>query len=176
MQVTYTLAPDDYRHALIVYRNRSFLSHWALPSLGSLFVLLAAIQGYLELNGLAPSWMRWSLPITLFGIWFMFYFYWIAPHRSAERQFYKNPLAKEKITLHVQEGGLRFVTESSDATVSWKRYGKWLEDECVFVLFPTPQLFVTIPKRAFSPDDLPLFKETLRRNIPGPSLPTVPRS
>ena len=173
MQVTYTLTAVDFRDALIAYRNRNLFSHWALPSLAFLLALLAAIQGYLELNEAAPSWMRWSLPLTLFGIWTLLHCYWALPRYSAQRQYSNNPSAKEKVTLHVQESGLRFVTESGDGTVLWRRYIKWLEVECVFVLVHTPQFFVIIPKRAFGPDELALFKQVLRQNIPGSSVPSV---
>ena len=173
MQVTYTLTAIDYRDALIAYRNRNFLSRWALPSFAFLLVPWAAMQGYLELKGAAQSWLRWSLPLTLFGIWTPLHFYWALPRYSAQRQFSKTPSAKEKITLTVREGGLHFLSATTDGTVSWKRYVKWLEDESVFVLFPTPVIFVVIPKRAFSSEELAFFKEALRLNIPGSSLPIV---
>jgi hypothetical protein len=59
-----------------------------------------------------------------------------------------------------------FRSPSTDASVSWKNYIKWIEDECVFVLLSSPLLFILIPKRAFDADQLALFRNTLRQKIP----------
>jgi hypothetical protein len=166
MQVTYTLTADDFHHARIAYRNRNFFSRWTNLFLALLLVLWAAVQGYLHFAGLSQPWLRWSFPLTLFGIWILLYFYWILPRNSAWRQFSNTPSAREKITLTLQEGGLHFLSETSNGAASWKRYIKWLENEYVFVLFVTPGMFISIPKRAFGPDDLALFGEALRQNIP----------
>ena len=49
--------------------------------------------------------------------------------------------------------------------MSWNHYNKWIEDESVFVLFTSAIIFVLIPKRAFDPKQLVLFREMLHAKI-----------
>jgi hypothetical protein len=42
---------------------------------------------------------------------------------------------------------------------------KWIEDERVFVLVSSPLIVALVPKRAFDPGQLALFKDTLRQKI-----------
>ena len=71
MQITYTLTADDFHHAQIAYRNRNFFSRWTNLFLALLLVLWAAVQVYLHFAGLSQPWLRWSFPLTLFGIWIL---------------------------------------------------------------------------------------------------------
>ena len=73
--------------------------------------------------------------------------------------------AQGQIELDVQDVGLRFRSVSTDGLVSWKGYIKWIEDERVFVLFSSPQIFVLIPKRAFDADQLAAFQQSLHEKI-----------
>ena len=90
---------------------------------------------------------------------------WGAPCLNAKRQFRNTPSSQGQIELDVQDVGLRFRSVSTDGLVSWKHFIKWIEDESVFVLFSSPQIFVLIPKRAFDADQLPVFQQSLRQKI-----------
>jgi len=164
MQFTYELTADDYRHALLAYRNRNFFSRWAIRFLVLLFTPWAALQAYL-IFATDQSWLSWSLPLTLFAMCVLLFQHWGAPYFNARRQFRNTPSAHGSITLEVQDGGLRFRSASTDGSVLWDHYIKWIEDDSVFVLFSSPLIFVLIPKRAFDSDQLHQFKETLRQKI-----------
>jgi hypothetical protein len=160
MQVIYELTADDYRHALIAYRNRNFLSRWLMPFFALFFTLWAAIQ----LMSNSPA-MRWSFVLIGAGIGVSLFIHWGAPYLNARRQFRNTPSARGQITLDLQDGGLHFRSTNTDGSVSWQHYIKWIEDERVFVLFSSPLIFVLVPKRAFDPGQLALFKDTLRQKI-----------
>lgn len=164
MQFTYELTADDYRHALLAYRDRNFFSRWVILFLILLFASCAAIQGYLIL-ATEQDWLSRSLPLTLFTMCVLLFQLRGAPYFNARRQFRNTPSAHGSITLEVQDAGLRFRSASTDASVLWEHYIKWIEGDSVFVLFSSPLIFVLIPKRAFDSDQLRQFKETLRQKI-----------
>ena len=161
MTVTYQLSADDYRHALIAYRNRNFLSRWFMI----LMALLFAVWGIVQVAS-RQSWMHWSLPASVVAIAIVLFVHWGNPYLNARRQFRSTPSAQEQISLEMRDEGLRFHSGTTDALVSWDHYKKWIEGESVFVLFTSAVIFVLVPKRAFDPDQLVLFKETLRQKIP----------
>ena len=165
MHLTYELTADDYRRALIAYRNRNFLTRWVAVLLAFLLTPLGAIQIYLVFTTPDQSWLRWALPLTTFTIAALLFIQWGAPYLNAKRQFRNTPSSQGQIELDVQDVGLRFRSVSTDGLVSWKGYIKWIEDERVFVLFSSPQIFVLIPKRAFDADQLHAFQQSLRQKI-----------
>ncbi len=167
MQVTYELTADDYRHALLAHRNRNLITRWWMLLLTGFFTAWAALQVYLAVVT-DQSWIRWSLPLTLFSICLLLFEHWGSPYLNARRQFRNTPSAHGAVTLDVQDSGLHFRSEGTDALVAWSRYVKWIEGECVFVLFSSPWMFVSIPKRAFDADQQSQFRETLRQKISAP--------
>jgi hypothetical protein len=166
MHITYELTAEDYRHALIAYRNSSFLRRWMIVFLALFFALLVVIQGYLASATSHQPWLRWSLLLTVMIIAMLLWLQWGALYANARRQFWNTPSSQERIALDVQDTGLHFRSASTDGTVSWKRYIKWIEEKHVFVLFSSPLIFVIVPKRAFAAEQLLAFRETLRQKIP----------
>lgn len=164
MQVTYQLTPNDYRHALIAYRNSKLFSKWA-----TLFFLgLAILMTVAELVMLILMHDQWLWkPIALTGGYAVVgsFFYWKTPSMSANRQFRNTPSVQNPITLDVSDSGLHYRSVNTDATVSWNSYIKWMQDEMVFALFPTPKIFIVIPKRAFSAEQVKAFSEILQQKI-----------
>ena len=160
MQVTYQLTAEDYRHALITFRDRSFFSRWMVLFTAVVLALAIAIQLTSK-----EDWMRSSLPITIAGIVLLAFAHWGAPYLNARRQFRSTPSAHEQITLEVQDAGLHFRSLGIDSSAAWNHYIKWIEDDQVFALFRSSLIFVIVPKRAFSADQLISFKGILRQKI-----------
>ena len=69
------------------------------------------------------------------------------------------------MTVEVSDAGLRVRTALGESQVAWPAYVGWSEDKSIFVLFPTPRIYIPVPKRAFSDEQVAEFRETLRRNI-----------
>lgn len=99
----------------------------------------------------------------LFILWTIIF--WASPYRSARSQFRGSPSAKAHITLDVTDAGLHFRSQHTDSKVGWSAYVKWLEEKAIFALFPNPKVFIVIPKRAFTADQMSEFRELLREHV-----------
>lgn len=53
----------------------------------------------------------------------------------------------------------------SDSRVAWSACICWAEGKSVFVLFPEPQIYQPIPKRAFRDHHLEEFRDILTSNV-----------
>jgi len=69
------------------------------------------------------------------------------------------------MTLDVTDAGLQFRSQHTDSKVDWSAYVKWLEEKTIFALFPNPKIFIVIPKRAFTVDQVSEFRELLRQHV-----------
>jgi len=69
------------------------------------------------------------------------------------------------MTIEATGAGLEIHSVHADSKVAWSAYMAWGENKTVFVILPQPRIYVPIPKRAFTPEQLNEFRELLRRNI-----------
>lgn len=69
------------------------------------------------------------------------------------------------MTVEASDEGLVVQTAHGNSKVSWSAYVAWAEGKSVFVILPQPRIYIPIPKRAFSNEQLDQFREILRRNI-----------
>jgi len=69
------------------------------------------------------------------------------------------------MTIEPSDAGLHIQSAHADSKVAWSAYVAWGENKTVFVILPQPRIYVPIPKRAFSAEQLSEFREILRRNI-----------
>jgi hypothetical protein len=74
-------------------------------------------------------------------------------------------MAQSPITLDVLEDGLKFHSPHADSRLAWSAYVAWGEAKSVFIIMPQPRVYVTIPKRAFTGEQLTEFREMLQRSI-----------
>jgi hypothetical protein len=107
-------------------------------------------------------------PVALGGsgfgvVWFAYM--WFAPRFFARRQFKNHPIAQSQITLNVSEQGLEFHNPHAASKVAWSAYVAWGESRSVFVILPQPRAYITIPKRAFTEEQVAQFRELLCQNI-----------
>jgi hypothetical protein len=108
------------------------------------------------------------IPTSLAGIAFgIIWFAWMlgAPRFFARRQFRNMPSAQWPITLDISDSGLDIHTPHSESRATWSAYMAWGESKSVFVIMPQPRIYVPIPKRAFTPEQIGEFRDILRRNV-----------
>lgn len=167
MQLTYQLTVADFRSALCAYRNRSPLRN-CLRWIAFALLLVAGVSVVALLILSSDSRL-------LSKVWpsFLLVFVWIAllvsmPYFSARHQFRGSPAAHAPITLDVDDSGMRFRSQYSDSTMAWPTFVRWIEQKNVFACFTSPRIFMVIPKRAFSSEQLGQFRDMLQRNI-GPA-------
>jgi hypothetical protein len=164
MEVNYQLTVDDFRRAIKAYRTRTKFLRWT-ARFGIGFVALVLATGVILLI-FAPHGDSFHNLIPLF----MFFILWILilwalPYLSARSQFRGSPSAKTPITLVVTDAGLQFRSQYTDSKVNWSAYVKWLEEKEIFALFPNPKVFIVIPKRAFTVDQVSEFRGFLRQHV-----------
>lgn len=94
-----------------------------------------------------------------------FFVMWIGPRINARLQYRRMPSAQTPMTMSVSDSGMHVQSKHYDSRVNWSTYIGWAEGESVFVLFPQPRIYVPIPKRAFSCEQLAQFREIPQRNI-----------
>jgi hypothetical protein len=108
--------------------------------------------------------LKISGAILLFAaLWFSFML--LAPRYSARRQFRGSPTAQSPMTLGITDAGLEIHSAHSDSKVAWSAFVAWAESKSLFVILPQPRIYIPIPKRAFTEEQVSEFREILRRNI-----------
>lgn len=96
-----------------------------------------------------------------------------APEQIAQRWFAKTPELARNPRYTLTPQGLIVVSELSRQQYAWPElYGFQLVPEALLV-WVSARLFLIIPKRAFSTDDLPRVIEQLEREVGAP--PPLPR-
>lgn len=164
MEVTYQLTEDDYRQGLRVWRTRTALRLWSLR-ISSALMVVVFVMGVVMLTWSSNlelkyfSWFELGLPVVYFLS------LWIAPGIQARMQYRRMPGAQSPITMTVSDSEVHVRSKHYDSHVNWSTYIGWAEGKSVFVLFPQPRIYVPIPKRAFSNEQIELFREILRRNV-----------
>lgn len=164
MEVNYQLTVDDFRSAFKAYRTRTPLRRWVTWLYRGFAVLVLATGGIALI--LAPSryLVHNLIPLyVIFIVWILIL--WVSPNLSARSQFRGSPSAKAPITLDATDAGLKFRSQHTDSESEWSAYVKWLEEETIFCIFPNPKIFIVIPKRAFTVDQLSEFRELLKRHV-----------
>ena len=164
MEVTYQLTEDDYRQGLRVWRTRTALRLWSLR-ISSALMVVVFVMGVVMLTWSSNlelkyfSWFELGLPVVYFLS------LWIAPGIQARMQYRRMPGAQSPITMTLSDSEVHVRSKHYDSHVNWSTYIGWAEGKSVFVLFPQPRIYVPIPKRAFSNEQIELFREILRRNV-----------
>jgi hypothetical protein len=112
----------------------------------------------------APAHFVTGLPGLVFSVAALL-FIWAGPSLSGRRQFRNTPSAHDPMTVEASASGLQIHSIHADSQVAWSAYMAWGEYKSVFVILPQPRIFVPIPKRAFTSEQLAEFRELLSRNI-----------
>jgi hypothetical protein len=168
MQVTYQLTPNDLYQGFLAWRDQRKWRKWlrwfaylvvATALLTSILVLLLARTP--ETNPIAFGGLAFG------AVWFAWML--LAPKFLSKRQFRNHPMAQSPLRLDGSETGLQFHNAHADSKVAWSGYVGWGESKRVFVIMPQPRIYITIPKRAFTTEQLDEFRELLRRNILPPN-------
>lgn len=161
MQVTFQLTAEDYRQGFLAWRDLHAWRRWGTRAAAAFFGLgfvvfviqLFAGGRILEVwPGLAAS---AGFLIVIFG----------SPSFTARRQFRTTPTAHDPMTIEASDAGLQIHSVHADSQVAWSAYMAWGEYKSVFVILPQPRIYVPIPKRAFTAEQLVEFRELLGRNI-----------
>jgi hypothetical protein len=162
MQVTFQLTPEDYRDGLLAWRNLKSWRRWGIRAAGVFFGLGFAVF-VLQLF-ISSATLVSVAPGLVLSAGFLILI-WAGPSLSGRRQFRNTPSAHDPMTIGASDAGLEIHSVHADSKVAWSTYVAWGESKAVFVILPQPRIYVPIPKRAFTAEQLDEFREMLRRNI-----------
>lgn len=164
LEITYHLTQDDYRHGWMTWRTGTSWRKWNYRvSVAVMIVLfLAGILLYFRGPTLESKYFS-IFALGMPAVWFLFL--WLAPRIQARRQYRRMPAAQASTTLMISDSEMHVQSQHYDSRVRWSAYVGWAEGEAVFVLFPQPRVYVPIPKRAFSSEQIGQFREILQRNV-----------
>jgi hypothetical protein len=164
VQVSYQLTPEDYRRGCIAWRKLYRWRRWLYPFAYFMMALTVPTAIMLAIFDHSVQTLKVSGAILLFAaLWFSFML--LAPRYSARRQFRGSPSAQSPMTLGMSDAGLEIHSVHSDSKASWSAFVDWAETKSLFVILPQPRIYIPIPKRAFSEEQIVEFREILRRNI-----------
>jgi len=77
-----------------------------------------------------------------------------------------SPAASLPLTVDISENGYYSRSSAAESRITWGVIVGWAEAERVFALFPSPNVFVPVPKRAMTDDQQNEFRALLRNKIP----------
>jgi YcxB-like protein len=164
MEVSYQLEVEDFRQGILAYRKKSAFLRWGIR-LGAAFAIFLICLGIvlLALRPQSSTFLNLRPLFVLCVFWLILL--WGSPYLSARQQLRGYPSAKAPIKLEVSDSGLHFQSEYADSRLSWPSFVTWVEEKTVFALFTNRRLFIPIPRRAFSVEQLVQFREMLRGKI-----------
>jgi hypothetical protein len=162
VQVTFQLTAEDYRQGLLAWRNLRTWRRWSIRAF-AIFLGLILLISIAQLFVASASFVS-ALPGLVFSVGALILI-WATPSLSAHRQFRNTPSAHDPMTMDASDAGLEIHSVHADSKVAWSAYMEWGEHKAVFVILPQPRIYVPIPKRAFTDEQLNEFRELLRRNI-----------
>lgn len=164
MEVNYQRTVDDFRRAIKAYRTRTLFLRWIVRIGIALTILVLATGPILGILAPHSDSFRSLIPLyVLFLFWTLLF--WGSPYLSARTQFRGSPGANAPMKLDATDAGLHFRSQHTDSKIEWSAYAKWLEEKTIFALFPNPKMFIVIPKRAFTTDQVGEFRELLREHV-----------
>ena len=164
MQFNYQLTPEDFYQGLLAWRSQRAWQKWLLRVVSVVLVvtfLTCVLWLLLDRR-------RATTPIDVAGIVFSVVSaaaIWAGPRFSSRRQFKNNPTAQSPITMIASDAGLEVQTGHAHSKIAWSAYVAWGESDSVFVIMPQPRMYVPIPKRAFTDEQVGEFRALLQRNI-----------
>jgi hypothetical protein len=77
-------------------------------------------------------------------------------------------LVGKPLSLSVIENGLRITSPTASGEYRWPGLLRWLETQRMLVIYPQKNLYVPIPKRVFTPEQLEVLRSLLQDKI-GPA-------
>jgi hypothetical protein len=163
MHIDYEITKRDYLDGqrLAIKNSSVRIVRWTrfvLPSFGALLAV------FLIHSILTQGFSARVLPGFAICLFFLF-----IPFLSRRKQgalYAKSNSLHGKLTLDVDDSGIQFGGPLTSAKVVWAYFGKFFEDEKVFVLYQKNQtVFNMVPKRTLSADQVAGFRQYLERNV-----------
>jgi hypothetical protein len=166
VEITYELTQQDVFDSMIAHRNRTPFAKWRFRVMLLVALLAGAVGVFLifaqPTSGLTLNAMILVAVAVLWACCKL-----AAPWWAARNQFRKQPSAQGPRTLSLDSTGMRWQWDGGTSDIAWKNVIRYLEGTSGFLLYTSPVMFVTIPKRALSAEQLVAFRALLTEHVRG---------
>lgn len=168
IRIVFAYTPDDYvegrRRCIGLFPKRKNASAWmtliVVTAIGGPLMILSDPTDHqaIVLGSVVAGFGLWGLYAWSATLW-RFYF-------GGRREFPLIEVLQGNREMQFDEMGHATRGPRYFCQLSWETYRGFIEKPNVFLLSQPPGLYVTIPKRAFSPDQLTHFRELLSQKVP----------
>lgn len=140
---------------------RAFSNYFYLQGKGrrSLYLIgggvLLFIVYRLFQDGISPT----SLMTTLVPTSIFIVAWWFVYRMTVRRAINLSPQMQEPRRCHIGPEGLKMQAETFLSEYDWNAFQNKVETSEAFLLFTSPMTAVILPKRAFSPEQLTVFRQ-----------------
>ncbi len=144
---------DAYR---LHYSQLMRLRHAIFVAVGLLFlgVALCLFLGYSFVNSL-PIYLSVVFVVKLLSEYFM----------TPNQNYFRDPRLQEEHVVNFYDDKIIFNIKKTTASVQWKQYSQYLENEEFYLLYYADETFLIIPKRAFKDDQQGKFKKLINTKL-----------
>lgn len=163
LEVTFTLDPRDFRRASSLYSLKIFGK--SLRSLGISSLVVLPVLVYIAAGRAAHAWplyvLAGGLLLAMVGISALVFLTGRRAGRHAAG-------VGVPITWRFNEDGVQGFSDTAEESRTWDKMTGFVEIAEYFLLFPQPEIFNILPKRAFrTPDELSEMRRLLRSKFAG---------
>ena len=145
MNITYKLTQDEYQKAVTLHLNRGN----RLVML-AIYIALAVSIVFVGTDFLNTREVITNILAIFFSIAFYMLFVRMISAYQAKSIYKKSPTLQHEVTLRVSGKGITLDKKTNNATIPWKIFSKWKEDENFYLLYTGPRQFNVIPKHALN--------------------------
>ena len=166
VEITYELTEKDFFDSMIAHRNRTASSRWSFRIM-LLVALLAAGFGVFLIIKEPDSQLTINAIVLIAVAVFWGGCKWARPRWAARKQYRQQPSAQGPRTLVLDSTGMHWRWDGGTSDVAWENVIRYLEWRSEFLLYTSPVMFIMVPKRALSSDQVADFRSLLAQHVPG---------
>ncbi|MBD2103562.1 YcxB family protein [Leptolyngbya sp. FACHB-261] len=143
IQLTYT--PEDFYQANLLHWRRKPLAR-LFPILGAVALLLAGSDFYLS-----PTFLGRDILLSAIGFYLLLYTS-VFLRLFATLGFRDQRALRQPLNLDIDEEQVQVSGQTLQGQTAWSQYQKAIWNQAVLLLYPTPEIFQIVPRRALAAD------------------------
>jgi hypothetical protein len=156
MEIRFKPTEDDGLNAM----RASSTPSWAMFLFVLLLALLFLVGIYLINHDLPMAGWLWLALSAVIGI-----AVYEVPRIQVRRSLRKSPSAQGEIVIVLDGEGTVTTFPTGESRLNWRAYTKYKETGSIFLLFVSPYRYMSIPKRAMTPQEIEQLRGLLKARI-----------
>jgi hypothetical protein len=145
MNITYQLTQDEYLQAVNLHHKtgkRVFML--------ALYAILATMIVIVGTDFSNTREIITNTVAAFFSISFYMLFVRMLSAYQAKSVYQKSTALPYEVTLHISGKGIKLDKNSNNASIPWRAFSQWKNNERFYLLYTNPRRFNVIPLRAMS--------------------------